>query len=69
MIGAGDDKFVQVYDLASGEQRAEPVTTGISNGTMVEVSGEGLKEGDLVVLNEAELRAAASRKAMPKRGL
>ena len=54
VIGAGDDKFVQVYDLASGEQRAEPVTTGISNGTMVEVSGEGLKEGDLVVLNEAE---------------
>ena len=28
VIGAGDDKFVQVYDLASGEQRAEPVTTG-----------------------------------------
>ncbi|MFR4804986.1 MAG: hypothetical protein ACLT98_17740 [Eggerthellaceae bacterium] len=26
----------QVYDLASGEQRVEPVTTGVSNGTMVE---------------------------------
>ena len=31
-----------------------PVTTGITDGMIVEVAGEGLREGDLVVLNEAD---------------
>lgn len=49
--GAGDDKFVNVYDAGAFTQ--VPVTSGITDGTMVEVSGEGLHEGDAVVLNEA----------------
>lgn len=51
--GAGDDKFVNVYDAETGETAPVPVTTGITDGITVEVSGEGLHEGDSVVLNEA----------------
>ncbi|RDB64379.1 hypothetical protein C1878_00515 [Gordonibacter sp. 28C] len=48
--GADDAKTVTVQD-ADGTTRTVPVTTGISDGALVEVSGE-LNEGDLVVLNE-----------------
>ena len=51
--GAGDDKFVNVYNAETGVVASVPVTTGITDGTAVEVSGEGLHEGDSVVLNEA----------------
>ena len=49
--GAGDAKFVSVYK--DGALAQVPVTTGISDGTTVEVSGDMLHEGDAVVLNEA----------------
>ena len=54
VIGAGDGQVRPGVRSRIRRAASEPVTTGISNGTMVEVSGEGLKEGDLVVLNEAE---------------
>lgn len=49
--GAGDAKFVSVYK--DGTLAQVPVTTGISDGITVEVSGDMLHEGDAVVLNEA----------------
>lgn len=52
--GAGDDKFVNVYLAETGDFRQIPVTTGITDGTTVEVSGAGLNEGDSVVLNEVD---------------
>lgn len=51
--GAGDAKYVEVHDAETGSNRMVPVTTGISDGVLVELTGEGLDEGDLVVLNEA----------------
>ena len=50
--GAGEDKYVDVFDEETGETRQVPVATGITDGMIVEVAGEGLREGDLVVLNE-----------------
>ena len=50
--GAGDDKYVEVYDPATGDLRQVVVTTGITDGTTVEVVGEDLHENDAVVLNE-----------------
>ncbi len=63
--GAGDAKFVTVYQ--NGATVQVPVTTGISDGTMVEVSGELLHEGDAVMLNEAggEAVGAAGAGAAP----
>ena len=63
--GAGDAKFVTVYQ--NGATVQVPVTTGISDGTMVEVSGELLHEGDAVMLNEAggEAAGAAGAGAAP----
>lgn len=49
--GEGDAKFVSVFK--DGALAQVPVTTGISDGTVVEVSGEMLHEGDAVVLKEA----------------
>lgn len=51
--GAGEDKFVEAYDAETGEIRIVPVVAGITDGAVVEVSGEGLAEGDAVVLDEA----------------
>ncbi len=45
----------QIWVLDQGEPRAIAVTTGISDGRMTEVSGEGLREGLLVI---TEQRAA-----------
>ena len=45
----------QIWVLDQGEPRAIAVTTGISDGRMTEVSGEGLSEGLLVI---TEQRAA-----------
>lgn len=47
--GAPADKPGQVYRLAGGKPVAVRVLTGITDGTMTEVRGDGLKEGDLVV--------------------
>jgi HlyD family secretion protein len=37
--------------LENGELKAVPVTTGIDDGALIEVSGQGLKPGDRVVVN------------------
>lgn len=50
--GEGDAKYVEVYDAASGETKQVPVTSGITDGTLAEVSG-ALDEGDAVVVHEA----------------
>ena len=52
--GTGDGKYVEVVDGEAGTPRRVAVVTGISDGLVVEVSGEGLQEGDAVVLNEAD---------------
>ena len=52
--GAGDGKFVNVYLPQTGDLRQVPVTAGITDGMTVEVSGDGLHEGDVVVLHEAD---------------
>ena len=45
----------QVWVLdADDKLRAVKVTTGIDDGALVEVSGEGLKAGDRVVVNQAD---------------
>ena len=51
VLGADDAKTVTVQD-ADGTLRTVPVTTGLSDGALVEVTGE-LEEGDTVVLNES----------------
>lgn len=51
--GSGDNKTICVYDAKDKTTRTLPVTTGLSNGTFVEISGE-IKEGDLVVLPSSE---------------
>jgi len=45
-----------------GSLRPVPVTTGIDDGALIEVSGEGLEAGDKVVVNEtgAEQRRASA---------
>jgi HlyD family secretion protein len=46
----------------AGELRPVPVTTGIDDGSVIEVAGEGLSAGDKVVVNEAgESRGARDR--------
>lgn len=57
--GSGDAKYVEVYDAASGSRRTVPVTTGLTDGMVVEVMGEELHEGDAVVLNEQPSTSSA----------
>jgi HlyD family secretion protein len=45
-----------VYRLVNGAPVATPVQTGLSDGKSIEVSGEGLKEGDEVILEETSPR-------------
>lgn len=52
--GAGEDKHVETYDSETGELRTVPVVVGITDGKIVEVTGEGLHEGDVVLLDEAD---------------
>lgn len=47
--GAGRDGTRTVYILESGAPKAVEVKTGISDGKLTAVTGEGLKEGDLVI--------------------
>jgi HlyD family secretion protein len=42
-----------VYVVYQGNQISLPVTVGLTNGTLTEITGGGLKEGDVVVLNAA----------------
>ena len=41
-----------MWVLADGQLTPVDVRTGLNDGTLVEVEGEGLDEGDLVVLGE-----------------
>ncbi len=59
--GHGPEHRSQVWVLlASGELEAVPVTTGIDDGALIEVSGPGLKEGDRVVVNAISEKSTAS---------
>jgi HlyD family secretion protein len=49
----------QVMVLYEGQQIPVPVTVGLTNDTMSEVTSSGLKEGDEVVLNTGGTAAAA----------
>lgn len=52
--------------LENGKLQAVPVTTGIDDGALVEVSGPGLKAGDRVVVNAVVAgEAAPDRHAAP----
>lgn len=57
--GSGDNKTVTVYSPADGSMKTVAVTTGISDGTMVEISG-AINEGDSVVAQEASLDSQGS---------
>jgi len=48
----GGEHRSQVWVLENGSLRAVPVTTGLDDGALIEVAGEGLKEGDKVVVNQ-----------------
>ncbi|WP_080799011.1 efflux RND transporter periplasmic adaptor subunit [Arabiibacter massiliensis] len=61
VLGAGEDKYVEVYDAETGTRHQVPVTAGITDGTVVEVAGEGLDVGDAVVLNEADPSASGAK--------
>ena len=59
----------QVWVLADGKIHPVAVTTGLDDGTMIEVSGPGLTEGTVVVVNEIgpddEKRPSASTPLNP----
>ena len=46
--------------LENGELKAVPVTTGIDDGALIEVSGPGLKPGDKVVVNAVAAKESGS---------
>jgi len=51
-VQAGDGK--RVWLLQDGRPQAVAVTTGVTNGRLTEVSGEGLSEGALVITESLE---------------
>jgi hypothetical protein len=61
----GGDHRSQVWVLENGKLRAVAVTTGIDDGALVEVSGEGLKVGDRVVVNEITPESKADQRRGP----
>jgi hypothetical protein len=46
----------RVWVLRDGHIKPVRVTTGLDDGSLVEVSGEGLAVGDQVVVNEARVQ-------------
>jgi multidrug efflux pump subunit AcrA (membrane-fusion protein) len=46
--------------LENDELKAVPVTTGIDDGALIEVSGQGLKPGDRVVVNAVTARESGA---------
>jgi HlyD family secretion protein len=48
--------------LENGELKAVPVTTGIDDGALIEVSGQGLKPGDRVVVNAVSAKDSAAER-------
>jgi HlyD family secretion protein len=51
----------QVWVLNDGKLRAVPVVTGIDDGTLIEVSGDGLEPGNTVVVNKVGLEERKTR--------
>ena len=49
--GRGDGPRARIWVLRAGKLIAVRVRTGLDDGTLIEVSGEGLHEGDIVVVN------------------
>jgi HlyD family secretion protein len=56
--GRGGGGHARIWVLRNGKLEAVPVRTGLDDGTLVEVSGEGLKEGDVVVVNAVRANEA-----------
>ncbi len=54
----GNQKVVTV--LYKGQMIQDPVTTGLSNDQSIQITG-GLKEGDVVVLNQVQTQTAGAR--------
>jgi HlyD family secretion protein len=48
----------RIWIMRDGALKPIPVTVGLDDGALVEVSGEGLEEGDKVVVNEARTEEA-----------
>ena len=61
----GGEHPSQVWVLENGKLRAVAVMTGIDDGALVEVSGEGLKVGDRVVVNEITPESRADQRRGP----
>jgi len=58
--GARGEHRSQVWVLNGDALRAVSVKTGLDDGAMIEVSGDELKPGDQIIVNEAGERRAAS---------
>ena len=54
--GEGKPPGKTAYRLVNGAAQACPVQTGLSDGKSIEVSGEGLKEGDEIIVEEITQR-------------
>jgi HlyD family secretion protein len=61
----------RVWILRDGHLKPVRVTTGLDDGSLIEISGEGLAVGDPVVVNEArpQERRAAEPQSMRRSGL
>jgi HlyD family secretion protein len=67
----GEHPGSRIWVLRNGHIRPVRVATGLDDGTLIEVSGEGLAPGDLVVVNEVRTqeRPAADRQPFRRPGL
>ncbi len=58
----------RIWLLRDGELRPVPVSTGLDDGTLVEVSGEGIEAGQEVVVNQARPASAGGGQSDDHRG-
>lgn len=59
----------QLYVLRDGKPVGVPVMTGITDGVMTEVNGDGLKEGDLVVTGTEVAQSGRGSDLQPPAGM
>jgi HlyD family secretion protein len=64
---AAPDKTARVFVLRDGKAVAVPITAGLDDSTITEVTGGDLKEGDLVITAERTTQAGAAAPATPPR--
>ena len=57
---AGSEAPAHVWALTDGKPRQIAVTTGLNDGTYVEITGGDVKPGDAVIVNEARSAAGAT---------